>query len=119
MKGHHQLQPEALAQRMLDHQLIEFTDDRARLTQGETRLDAVFQRDQPRLLQSHRFAACPVQVGELLERRTPPERERPVDEGHDRFRRSGSDGIGDQELELRGVDRVGRPARARSRAHEQ
>ncbi len=86
VQGDHELEPEALAQRMLDHQPLELTDDGAGLPEGESRLDELLQREQPELFQPDRLAARPLQVGELVEGRPPPQRERALEERHGRAR---------------------------------
>ena len=111
VEGHHELEPEPLAQRMLDHESVRARRRPRRTARARAALrSSVLHRDEPQLLEAHRFATCPLQVGELVERRAPPQRERAFEE-RPRSRPASGPRLASRasSSNSRGVDAVGRP----------
>ena len=67
---------EPLPQRMTGHQFAELTGQQAVLAQRQPRLGLLFQRDQPLLLQPRDRRLSKHGVGEVRQRRAPPQCQR-------------------------------------------
>nr|BFF03905.1 hypothetical protein GCM10020241_55800 [Streptoalloteichus tenebrarius] len=76
VQGHELRRAQALAQRVLRDQVGQLADQYAVVAQREPRLGLLLQRDQPQLLQPPDHRGEQRAVGEVGERRAPPQRER-------------------------------------------
>src|ERR687898_1021099 len=98
----HQLQVEALANRVLAHQRFELADQRRVLAEREVRLDSVLERGQPVLLQLRRRALGKYLEGEILERAAAPQCKRLAESIARVLRPPGTQrlpGLGDERVE--------------------
>ena len=92
---------------MVDHEAFQLADDRARLSERESRFDEVFHSHQPQLFESHRLAARPFEIGELVERGPPPQRQRAAEQVDDFSRCRRRVRIAYEVGESRRVDTIG------------
>lgn len=69
----HQLGPAPFPQRLLGHQRLELGHDLLVVPEGEPSVDAQFARGRPQFLEPHGLASPELAVGEVAERRAPPE----------------------------------------------
>ena len=108
VQGHHELAPEALAQRVVDDEALELAHDRTGFAERQPCFEQGLDRDQPQLVELHRVATRPVEVRELAERGSPPQRQGGPEQIDDvrRYRRRGR--LAHEPGESRGVDAVGR-----------
>ena len=72
----HQIPPQALAERMLGDECLELPDELVVAPEGEVGVDPELERRQPDLLEPGDRRLGEAFVGELRERRAPPERQR-------------------------------------------
>ena len=60
---------------MLRDQSFEITNKSGVCTESEAGLEELLLRQDVKFVQTHRLELCPLMLGELLERRSPPTRE--------------------------------------------
>ena len=71
VQGHHELAPEALAQRMIDDETFELAHDCTGLAECQACFEEGFDRDQPKLVELHRVAPRPVEVARTRRTQVP------------------------------------------------
>ena len=102
----HQLTPESLPQGVLLDELLELSHQILARTKREIRIDPLFERRESRLLQAPDLVAQERLEGEILERRSAPERQR-CTQLLGPFARLCAARLGRQALEARQIEQLG------------
>src|SRR6185369_6686856 len=92
--------------RMIRDERLELADELGVPAERQVGVDPLLQRYQPQILQTPGLRTRERLVGELCERRPPPQRERLAEQAR-RTSRIGASRLGDEPLEAQQVDRLG------------
>ena len=97
-------------ERMRHHQALQFGDHRVVLAQRQIGIDAVTQRDQPKLLEPRRLGVGEFRRAQIIEHRSPPQAQRLTEQARGALRLTNTHRLPaqlQQMLKLRGINLIG------------